>query len=414
MKNPHFDDNRVIWKDQYSGLYSPVDYTTQFDAEWRLFLEKKIGFAEHSGVEIGDPWIDDRIYDLTGVEGVLCPNNSSGPDRGIGGRQQLDLTFSVDHFRGKRCLDAACGAGRWSRALMALGANVKSVDVSEHSLQSVRSFNTDVERVDLFDIPQLSHLCGAFDFTICWGALMHTHDPRLAFDNVAKTVGHDGELYIMVYAPTYHNNADVLAHRKHYHRNLKTFAEKLAYVYEMADRPENAINYLDMLNTFYNWVVPEETIHNWFRVNGFTEVVTLNAHEKLPVAFHVFGRRRKYKLPYFDDRGNRVPHPVSFDIVNSIPLAKPFQKEQGWAWMASLENFVSCADRPDANYRSRLVMLEDSKPLWLRHATHDDIRNCGKGLYSHWHKYLLFSTSDNSDPNSNGRTYEIVFADSAE
>ena len=37
--NPHFDEDRVVWKDEYSGLYHPVDYGAQFDDQWRLFLE---------------------------------------------------------------------------------------------------------------------------------------------------------------------------------------------------------------------------------------------------------------------------------------------------------------------------------------------------------------------------------------
>jgi hypothetical protein len=36
------------------------------------------------------------------------------------------------------------------------------------------------------------------------------------------------------------------------------------------------------------------------------------------------------------------------------------------------------------------------------------------GRYSHWCDGLIFSTSDNSDPNTNKRRYGIVFAESAE
>ena len=40
--NPHFDHNRIVWRDEYSGLYQPVEYDKQFDEQWRLFLEKKL------------------------------------------------------------------------------------------------------------------------------------------------------------------------------------------------------------------------------------------------------------------------------------------------------------------------------------------------------------------------------------
>ena len=410
--NPHFDHGRVIWRDEYSGLYKPVDYSVQFDLEWELFLEKKVGFKNHTGVETDDVWINDRIFDLTGAENYLGLG-SQDENRDTGGRQNLDLRFSPKYFQGKRCLDAACGAGRWTKTLLALGAKVKSIDVSEHGLESVRRFNDDVERLDIFDVPQRDDLHEAFDFTLGWGIVMHTHNPKVAFENLAKTVKPGGGLYVMVYAPTQHNSPEILSYRWHYH-NLKTFDEKLAYAYSIADTPENAINALDMLNTFYNWVIPEETIHNWFQANGFMDVITLNASEKWPSSYHVFGRKRNYDPSLRNDQGDLIPRVVRFDAAQVIPLSIPFTKRIGFAWQTSLNEYASSADDMEHPYRSKLVLLEDGKPLWYRHTLHDDIQKIGKGRYSHWKDELIFSTTDNSDPNTNGRTYQIVFAESAD
>src|SRR5271157_3906801 len=110
----------------------------------------------------------------------------------------------------------------------------------------------------------------------------------------------------MVYAPTLHNSPEILKYRRHYH-SLNTFDEKLAYAYSIADKPENAISYLDMLNTFYNWVVPEETIHHRHHANGFVDAITLNASEKMPGSYHIFGRKRHYDPPLRDDKGKLVP-----------------------------------------------------------------------------------------------------------
>jgi hypothetical protein len=53
-------------------------------------------------------------------------------------------------------------------------------------------------------------------------------------------------------------------------------------------------------------------------------------------------------------------------------------------------------------------MLEDGKPLGPAHALHHSIARDGGGRYSHWAgNTLLFSASDNSDPNANGRSYSI-------
>jgi len=62
---------------------------------------------------------------------------------------------------------------------------------------------------------------------------------------------------------------------------------------------------------------------------------------------------------------------------------------------------------------SRLWVLEDGRRLGPAHATHDELRALGGGRYSHWSKTLRFSTSDDSDPTTNGRTYTFVWGDVA-
>lgn len=293
MINPHFNQNRIIWEDQYSGEYKPVDYSVQFDDQWRLFLEKKVGFQQHTGVETADEWVDDRIFELTGVSGML---NTEKPgdyhSRSTGGLLQLEPKFPVTFFEKKRCLDVGCGAGRWTRALQVLGGQVKSIDTSKHGLDSVSKFNKDVEEINLFDIlKKHPKLHNKFDFTLCWGVLMCTHDPKDAFHNVAATVAPGGHLYVMVYAPTYHLSEQVLKWRKYYHTELKSFDEKLAFAYSISEDPKNVINYLDMLNTYYNWVIREDTVLNWFRSAGFHHITTLNRKEKYNCAWHITGIR---------------------------------------------------------------------------------------------------------------------------
>lgn len=294
--NPHFDHDRIVWADSYSSQYQPVPYDRQFDDQWRLFLERRTGFCDHTGVETSDDYIDDRIYELTGVRDYLTGANAAAKDpdkdRDIGGRLHLEPKFPIDFFQGKRCLDLGCGAGRWTRTLQALGARVKSTDVSSHGLMSTRRFNDDFQVLNLFDIlPQRPDLHGAFDFTLCWGVIMCTHDPRLAFANAAATVKPGGHLYIMVYAPTYHASRFVTENRKKYHETPMSFDQKLDFAYQLSADPRNAINLLDMLNTFYNWTIPEDVAHGWYRDHGFTDIVTLNRHEKHNCGWHILGRK---------------------------------------------------------------------------------------------------------------------------
>lgn len=308
LRNPHFDDGRVLWKDEYSGEYLPVAYEDQFDRQWQLYLEGVRGFHDHTGVETSDEYIDDRIHEITGVRHFLLKRQyadraeevarESGrweraERRGVGGRLYLEPKFPLDYFQEKSCLDIGCGAGRWTRALLALGGRVKSIDVSRAALESTRRFNPDVEEVGLFDIGQSRpDLVGAFDFALCWGVIMCTHDPKLAFEKAVSTVGPGGAIYIMVYAPTYHAGDFVTNARRIYHREKRTADERLAYLRELANGDEdNMINYLDMLNTFYNWVIDEETIRSWCAAGGLGEPLFLNADEPNKCGHHVLIQR---------------------------------------------------------------------------------------------------------------------------
>ena len=75
-------------------------------------------------------------------------------------------------------------------------------------------------------------------------------------------------------------------------------------------------------------------------------------------------------------------------------------------------------DTLDRGNRSPLVLRENGTPLGPAHSGHNAIEEIGEGRYSHWlddsrppREYLYFSTSDNSDPRSNGRRYSVSLAD---
>lgn len=79
--------------------------------------------------------------------------------------------------------------------------------------------------------------------------------------------------------------------------------------------------------------------------------------------------------------------------------------EIGYAYKTDLLlNWMSSHNGP-----SPAKLFENGIPLGAANSLHDDIRNIGNGRYSFWYDTLYFSSSDNSDPRINGRTYEIYW-----
>jgi hypothetical protein len=92
-----------------------------------------------------------------------------------------------------------------------------------------------------------------------------------------------------------------------------------------------------------------------------------------------------------------------------VTLTRPFDKFglPGFAYTKALPNDLP-GDAPGAAMKSTLAVCEDGTILGPMRAAHADIAKEGKGRYSHWGPNLVFSTSDNSDPNTNGRSYSVV------
>jgi FkbM family methyltransferase len=89
-------------------------------------------------------------------------------------------------------------------------------------------------------------------------------------------------------------------------------------------------------------------------------------------------------------------------------LEMPFAADGGFCWRVAVPDFEYCADGEKQRNRSHLLLMEGDTLLGPPHALHGDVRNIGGGRYSHWNSSVFFSTSDNTDPNTNGRRYWVV------
>jgi hypothetical protein len=96
-------------------------------------------------------------------------------------------------------------------------------------------------------------------------------------------------------------------------------------------------------------------------------------------------------------------------IMASKWIHKPlsdFQAENGFAYLA----YSGKSQLSSHRHPSPAQVLEDGIPLpGPANALHEDIRLIGQGRFSFWYEQVYFSTSDNSDPRTNDRVYEMAY-----
>lgn len=71
--------------------------------------------------------------------------------------------------------------------------------------------------------------------------------------------------------------------------------------------------------------------------------------------------------------------------------------------------FPIVSDSLEIPEASHLQLFENTTPLGPPHSLHTDIEEKGRGRFSNWNGYLVFSASDNSDPMTNGRIYRVRY-----
>lgn len=116
-----------------------------------------------------------------------------------------DGGFDLDWFKGKTCLDAGCGGGRYSIALAKLGAAaVTGIDLSEVGIADARRRAKDLGaghvKFEIGSVTALPYADKSFDCVISSGVMMHTTDPVKMLAEVCRVLKPAGMLYMLVYA----------------------------------------------------------------------------------------------------------------------------------------------------------------------------------------------------------------------
>lgn len=111
---------------------------------------------------------------------------------------------SLDIFRGKKVLEAGCGAGRFTEVMLGAQATIFAADIS--SAVEANRENCGGEGnyfVCQADITRLPVMPEQFDIVVCVGVIQHTPDPERTMSALCSYVKPGGYLFIDHYPPNY-------------------------------------------------------------------------------------------------------------------------------------------------------------------------------------------------------------------
>lgn len=106
-----------------------------------------------------------------------------------------------DWFEGKKVLDLGCGAGRFSYALLSMGAIVTSADQSSAGLEQTKALCSQfglkhkTQKIDLLNWDEQE----SYDLVFCYGVVHHTGNTYKAIINASRKVATSGKLFLMIY-----------------------------------------------------------------------------------------------------------------------------------------------------------------------------------------------------------------------
>jgi len=184
--------------------------------------------------------------------------------------------IDLEPFKGKECLDAGCGGGRFSIALAKLGAKkVIGIDVSRKALEAAqqRALSRRLDNVEFVQgsVLALPFADRSFDYVISSGVIHHTPDPKGAFGELVRVLRPGGTLFLSVYGKY---GLKWFTNDLFRYTLCKIIPFKAAErLFEFLGIPANQrYNILDNLYVDYIYRFTETTIRRWLTDDGFEHI----------------------------------------------------------------------------------------------------------------------------------------------
>ena len=223
----------------------------EFDYQWKYTLEKNDLENEEDKFECNEKRVKEFLEQF----------------------KKKNWFFKKPSFKGKVCLDAGCGPGRWTCALQKLNANkVDSFDLSDEAITRCKKINPNAYVFDIMELKE-NHV---YDFVLSWGVIHHTNNPRKAFSKLVSQLKKGGMLHVMVYDKRndwFYEGYRGEPTQKRKEWNSLTIEKKLELCKEFAEKKGGNVHaWFDALNPEFNWSYTKEEIKEWFVEEGFSNI----------------------------------------------------------------------------------------------------------------------------------------------
>ena len=351
-------------------------------------------------------------------------------------RERLDAARSklldflkLPDLQGKVFLDIGCGSGLHSMAALQAGAaGVVSFDYDPRSVAATQTLKDlagspdhwTVEQGSVLDVDFLRSLPRA-DIVYSWGVLHHTGQMWQAIENAASLVTGNSLFYIALYTSDLFIDRTPgywLDVKRRY--NQSGYWGRLAWEVWYALRFDMVPQLVRLRNPLKKWLEYRRQprgmsywtdLRDWLggwpmEFAGVRETLAfcrdrlqlecLNLATGEACSEYLF--RRQLATNHWD---------AVLAQQRVQPLVGPFRSDGGPCYVADLPERADEADAGTGGTASHWILFEEGQPLGLAHCLPDQIRRAGCGRYVDRGTEVYFSASDNSDPNTNGRRYEL-------